>query len=187
MKKTLVVCVLMLLAVQGFAKEIAGITISEQIVRETDQVTLVLNGTGIREKFFFDIYLAALYLEQRHDNAASIIEGKGPARVVMSILYSEITKEKFGEAWQKGFSSNLKPEELKKVAERLEQFKDLLETLRKNDQIILDYFPAKGTEVRIKGVVKGSIHGEDFFQALLKVWLGDAPVSESLKAGLLGH
>jgi long-chain acyl-CoA synthetase len=40
--------------------------------------------------------------------------------------------------------------------------------------------------VALNGQEKGTISGDDFGKALLRVWLGDHPPSEDLKAGLLG-
>jgi hypothetical protein len=58
--------------------------------------------------------------------------------------------------------------------------------LQEGDLISLDYLPGKGTVVTIKGVEKGVVPGGDFYQALLKVWLGESPISKSLKRQLLG-
>lgn len=170
--------------VQG--REIAGVTVPEQIVREADNTTLVLNGAGIRKKFFFDVYLATLYLPQHSRDLTEVTHVDRPARIEMRILYSEIKKEKFVEGWNDGFGANLSQDELQAVGERLERFNNMFQTLRKGDLISLDYVPGEGTAVTIKGEEKGVIPGADFYQALLMVWLGDSPISATLKEELLG-
>jgi hypothetical protein len=40
--------------------------------------------------------------------------------------------------------------------------------------------------VRLNGEWRGSVEGNDFFRALLKVWLGPDPASKSLKQDMLG-
>ena len=187
MHKLSLACLLLFCFSQVAAKEVAGVSIAEQIQREADHAELVLNGAGVRKKFFFKIYIAALYLEQRTGDVSSVMASEGAARVEMRILYSKVEQEKFVEGWNEGFTANLTQEEMNQVRERLERFNGMFETLQEGDLIELDYFPAKGTGVRIKGVEKGVIPGADFFQALLKVWLGDKPVNESLKQNLLGH
>jgi hypothetical protein len=172
---------------QGIAKEVAGVAIPEQIKREADQAQLVLNGAGIRKKFLFDIYITALYLVHKTDQVSSILESDNSARVEMKMLYSEVERDKFIQGWNDGFEANLDQDQMNKLRDRLEQFNGLFETLQEGDLVILDYFPSKGTSVRIKGIEKGVIPGADFFQALLKVWLGPEPVSQSLKRDLLGH
>ena len=46
--------------------------------------------------------------------------------------------------------------------------------------------PDSGTRVSLDGSAKGTIAGQVFNRALMKVWLGDNPVQESLKKAMLG-
>jgi hypothetical protein len=186
MQKIVIGCLLLLSVMTIQAMEIAGISLPEQIAREADGAKLVLNGAGIRKKLFFNIYLASLYLQHSTSDIAEVIDVDRPAQVQMRILYSKIEKEKFVSGWNDGFSANLNPEQLQAVRDRLEQFNAMFQTLQEGDLISLDYLPGKGTVVTIKGVEKGVVPGGDFYQALLKVWLGESPISKSLKRQLLG-
>ena len=58
--------------------------------------------------------------------------------------------------------------------------------MREGDQVWLDYVPGSGTSVLVNGDVRGVIPGSDFNAALLSVWLGREPVSESLKKAMVG-
>jgi len=88
--------------------------------------------------------------------------------------------------WNEGFENNLSEADFKQLKPRIDQFNNLFETLHENDVVTMDFIPAKGTVVSIRGVEKGVIPGADFYQALLKVWLGDEPPGESFKQQLLG-
>jgi len=58
---------------------------------------------------------------------------------------------------------------------------------KKGMAIDLDWDPAAGTRVTIDGKPGGApIAGADFYQALLRVWLGPKPVQDDLKKALLG-
>jgi hypothetical protein len=52
--------------------------------------------------------------------------------------------------------------------------------------ILIDYLPGSGTRITVNGAAKGTIAGEDFNRALLRIWLGDNPADSDLKKGLLG-
>ncbi|MEW8627681.1 MAG: chalcone isomerase family protein [Candidatus Thiodiazotropha sp.] len=186
MKRLLLLCWLLSLFSYAAAKDVAGVRLDETIQRGEDGVTLTLNGAGVREKFFFDIYVAALYLQQKSNQQSVILQNEAAARVEMRMLYSKVEQEKFVEGWNEGFRANLDEQRFKQLEDRLNQFNGWFETLHEGEVIELDYFPDKGTRVKIKGVEKGVIPGADFFQALLSVWLGDKPVTKSLKKGLLG-
>jgi hypothetical protein len=104
----------------------------------------------------------------------------------MDILYSKVEREKLIDAWNDGFSANLTAEALNVLRDRIDQFNAMFDTLVEGDSVKIDYLPDRGTSVSINGVNKGNISGFDFQQALLKIWLGDKPVTDSLKKAMLG-
>jgi len=186
MKKVALVLILFLFLTTGEAVEMAGVNLPDKVSLPDEQSPLMLNGVGIRKKFFLKIYLASLYLKQKHADPQQIIELDEPKRIQMDILYSKVDKEKFVEGWNEGFAANHTAEELAPLQERLTRFNDMFETLVEGDRVQIDYLPGSGTRVNIKGVEKGVIPGRDFNQALLKIWLGKEPVTASLKKALLG-
>ena len=168
------------------AREVAGVNFEESLtVSELDQ-SLRLNGAGIRYKFFFKIYIGALYLPAQQNDPAVILKNPQANRMVMHFLYDEVTREKLVAAWQEGFSENVDAEVFKALKTRLDKFNGMFSDMHNGDIVLLDYVPGKGTRVTIKGVEAGVIEGADFNQALLSVWLGEEPVTEELKDALLG-
>ncbi|GAB4353949.1 MAG: chalcone isomerase family protein [Gammaproteobacteria bacterium] len=170
----------------AFAVEIKGVTVPDTARVESVDRELRLNGAGVRKKFFFSIYIGALYLVGKSDNAGEIIESEQPKRVAMHFLYDKVEAEKLREAWNEGFQANTTPEEFATLKERLDRFNTYFGDAVKGDVIYLDYLPGTGTRVSVNGEVKGTIPGADFHRALLKVWLGKEPVTSSLKAAMLG-
>ena len=177
---------LVLLVPSAYAKEIADINFDEAIVVPGVSQNLQLNGLGIRYKFFFKIYIGALYVEKKTTNADELITHPGAKRVVMHFLYDEVSKEKLTSAWIDGFEDNLSDDAFGALKPRIDKFNSMFETVKEGDVVLLDYIPGKGTRVTIKGQQKGFIEGEDFNQALLKIWLGEEPVTDDLKEALLG-
>ena len=169
------------------AREVANIELPEQLNLDDQATSLVLTGAGARKKFFFKIYLASLYLPQKVSDANNILAGNQANQVRMDMLHSEVSKEKLTAAWNDGFEANHSAEELAPLKSRIEAFNALFETLVAGDRVELDYIPQTGTRVTINDAVKGVIPGEDFNRALLKIWLGESPVTRSLKGELLGN
>ncbi len=167
------------------AREIAGVMVQESIQSENG-VELLLNGAGIRSKFFFDIYIAELYLEQSAATAAEVIAGGGVKRIVMHFLYDEVGRDKLIAGWDEGFVENTTADKLKAIEERTIAFNELFVDVKKGDQIVLEFTPEAGTSVMIAGEKKGVIPGKDFNDALLSIWLGEKPVTKKLKGKLLG-
>lgn len=187
MRKLAVIIFLTLFFSLADAREVAGVDLPDEINVEAKGTPLVLNGAGIRKKFFFSIYLASLYLPSSTGDAGVILDADQPNRVQMDMLYSKVEKEKFVEGWNDGFAANHSEQQLAPLKDRVERFNGMFDTLHAGDRVLLDYLPAVGTRVTINGSERGVIPGHDFNQALLKIWLGDSPVTNSLKRDLLGH
>ncbi len=173
-----------LVSTLAVARTVEGVSLPETISLEGRE--LVLNGAGVREKFFFDIYVAALYLPAKSKDAPSILAADQPWRMSMDFLYSKVDRKKLDKGWDEGFEANVAPGQLPSLRERLQQFKNMFVTLSKGDTVLLDYLPGEGVRVVVKGVEQGVIPGADFARALLSVWIGKEPVTGSLKKALLG-
>ncbi len=144
---------------------------------------LVLNGGGLREKYWMDLYVAALYLETKTSDASKVIYGTEEMAIHIKIISSSVTRERFLESVNEGFvnaTSKASAEDKKKF---ISFFSD---EFKIGDIIHFDYTPEKGLKVTKNGVVKGTIPGYDFKKALFSIWLGSKPADENLKKGMLG-
>ena len=168
------------------AREIAGIDITESISFSDQSTKLKLNGAGIRSKFIFDIYIGSLYLVKEALTAKDVYNTLGEKRISMHFLYGEVSKEKLIDGWNSGFEKNLTEAELTKFKSQIKQFNQLFVTVRKGDVINIDFIPTTGTKITINHKIKGLVEGDDFFIALLKIWLGDEPADDDLKEAMLG-
>lgn len=181
--KAIIPLIALIMSLNLNAREISGISLPEQIELAGQQ--LPLNGAGIRTKFIFDIYVGALYLPQKTKDVKQALSMAGPKRVLMHFLYAEVEKETLTDGWTEGFENNLSSKHYEALKPRLQDFNKLFVTVKKGDQILLDYTPTSGTQVTINKQNKGSVPGADFYQALLMVWLGSDPADEDLKEAML--
>jgi len=165
------------------ARDVADVDIAENASVGGQQ--LILNGAGIRRKFFFKIYVGALYLKSPLTSTREVLDDPNPKRVHMHFLYDEVSSKKLVDGWQEGFENNLTEAEMAAVQTRLTKFNNLFTDMRKGDSIDFDFAPATGVSVTINGQQKGEIKGEDFSRALLLVWLGNEPADSSLKDAML--
>jgi len=183
--RILFLCCFLLVALPVGAKEIAGVNVAETL-QSDDGTMLHLNGAGIRSKFFVKVYIGELYLENPSSGAEGVIDAAGQKKMILHFLHSKVEKEKLVDGWNEGFKGNTAAADLTVLQERLDQFNGLFVDVKKNDVIVLDFDPKTGTRVIIQGEEKGTIEGKDFNDALLKIWLGNKPVTSSLKKDLLG-
>lgn len=171
---------------QVHALEVAGIKLDSRA--RVGATELQLNGAGLRSRFFIKVYVAALYLPVRQSQAAGAIQGPGPKRMQLNLL-REVPIDHFLEGLRKGLDQNLNDAELEALKPRLETFNRLVTSLGKaheGDVLTLDDTEA-GLVLSVNGKAQGTpIPGPELHRSLLKVWLGDKPVQDDLKRGLLG-
>ena len=146
--------------------------------------SLVLNGMGLREKYFIDVYVGGLYLPQKTTSESQAIDDDVPKRLVMHFVYSKVTKDQLVETFEEGVQN------VPNSAAVLPKFQELygmLSDVARDDRIDFTYVPQQGTEVVVRGETKGTIAGADFMHALWAIYLGTSPPTAKLKRGLLGQ
>lgn len=179
-------CLLLGLLETVHARELAGVTITEQVRLDADGTLLTLNGAGMRRKLFVNVYIGALYLPKPAKDADQAIAMPGPKRFSMHFVHKEITADKLVPVWNAGFEKNLGAERFRALRPRIANFNGLFPTLRKGDRVDIDILPRRGVQVRINGKLRGKVAGDDFSRALLHIWLGEHPADADLKHALLG-
>jgi len=187
MKKKLLICMVLFLMSTGvLANDLAGLQMAN--TAQVGEQTLELNGAGIRSKWFFKVYVAALYLPQKQTSATTIIAGDHDYRIALHMLRDLSSKKLLG-AFNDAIEANHTPAELKALQNELKQMNQIFEAVQEvktDDVITLDYLPTDGTRIKVNGTSRGKIVGTDFARALLKIWLGNKPAQDDLKQELLG-
>jgi Chalcone isomerase-like len=167
------------------ALEVAGVNVADKA--RVGASELVLNGAGIRTRVIFKLYVGALYLAEKTSAAAEALAPKGAKRVALTML-RDLSAQQLNEAFENGIQANSSAAELDALKPRIAELLSLFTDAKKGDVILLDFLPESGTAVSVNGAVKGKpIPGEDFYPALLRIWLGDKPVDGDLKKSMLGQ
>lgn len=150
---------------------------------------LVLNGAGLRTRAFFKVYVAALYVPKKTNDAATLLAQTGPRRVAITML-RDVEAATFAGALNDGLKDNHTEAQLAALKPQIDTLNaafKLVGEAKKGDLIQLDFAPDAGTRVVVNGQQRGSaMAGEAFFSAVLRIWLGDKPADSGLKKGLLG-
>ncbi|MFM7024104.1 MAG: chalcone isomerase family protein [Flavobacteriales bacterium] len=147
---------------------------------------LNLNGAGLREKFYFDLYVAGFY-SQSKITTGDVAMTKDENMAMRIVLVSDkITREKFiaavDEGFQKATNNNTTA-----IATKIADFKKCFNTeFKVNDVIIIQYIKGTGTQVLINNKIVKTIPGYDFKKALFGIWFCNDPADEDLKNGMLG-
>lgn len=146
---------------------------------------LILNGVGVREKYWMDMYAGALYLNSKSTNANAIMAANEPMAIKIHIVSKLISSDKMIDAVNEGFQSSTNGNTAP-IAAEIEKFKSFFkDEISQNDVFDIVYIPSRGVIAYKNGTEKGVIKGQNFKKALFGIWLSDKPADKKLKAGML--
>lgn len=166
----------------AFSAEIEGVIYPERL--ELRQTTLVLQSTAmLRWGIGFKGYAAGLYLPE--GLASSRVLEDVPKRLELSYFWA-IPGKDFGPAGEKILLTNVTDTVHRALRARLDRINALYVDVNPSDRYALTYFPGVGMELALNGRRLGVIEGADFARAYFSIWLGEKPISASLKTQLLG-
>lgn len=150
---------------------------------------LQLNGAGIRYKGPFKVYTAGLYLQKKAGTPEDILAMPGAKRMTV-VMLRDIDASELGKLFIRGVEDNMDKGAMAKLIPGLMRMSDIFtqhKNLKAGDQFTLDWIPGTGTVVNVRGVPQGEPFKEpEFFNALMKIWLGPVPADWKLKESLLG-
>lgn len=185
MKKTFfLLFAIAFIAVAPAQTKAGGATIPNNVSFEGEK--LILNGVGVREKFWMDMYAGALYLNAKSSNANTILNADEPMAIKIHIVSKLISSDKMIDAVTEGFenSTNGNVAPLKTEIDKFISF--FRDEISKDDVFDIVYLPSKGVVVYKNGNEQGTIKGKEFKKALFGIWLSNKPADKKLKDGMLG-
>lgn len=147
---------------------------------------LQLNGAGVRDKWFIDLYVGGLYLSKAENNAQKIIGADEPQAISLHIVSGLISSEKMTDATLEGFEAatdgNMKP-----IQKEIDRFMAVFDDeINEGDVFAMTHLPGEGVQVSKNWKPQDTIPGMAFKKALFGIWLSDDPAQEDLKEAMLG-
>ena len=168
--------------------ELAGVKLEDR--QTVAGSPLVLNGAGIRYKAVFKVYTAGLYLTAKANTPEEALAMPGPKRLAITML-RDIDSAELGKLFSRGMEDNMDRTAFSKLIPgvlRMSQVFSDHKQLKAGEVFLIDWVPGTGTVLTIKGKVEGEPFKEpEFFNALMRIWLGKKPADWALKEALLGQ
>jgi hypothetical protein len=163
------------------AVEVSGINVAPSV--SVNDRTLTLNGYGVRKKFFFKVYVGALYTAKRVSSPAELLQNPDDKLIRMQFLHTKVEKEKITGAFAEGFANNAPDVAASGDAKAFLSF--FSADFMKGDVVDL-VLGADGTVVaRHNGRVLGTLRSAKLANGILLIYVGPKPADETLKKGML--
>lgn len=140
---------------------------------------LQLNGVGARiySPLGVTVYRAALYLEQRQADAATILRSP-EIKVVVAHYLHDVGETAVLAAWQDLFRHNC-------GCPLPDAFRNRIRPIRADDWESYTFLPDR-VLIAVNGGAPTTLIGEAASRALFSTWIGAYPPTAALKRGLLG-
>lgn len=126
-------------AVQAQTREVEGFRFDAAArVGGTD---LVLNGVGVRRRFFIPVYVAGLYVPERSSDPETLLKQRGPRRMSMRFV-REVEADLFMTSLNEGMRRNYGLPQLSAWSSQLGTLNTVIRTMvlaRRADHISWDY------------------------------------------------
>ncbi len=167
--------------------ELGGVKLEDTL--ELQGAKLQLNGAGVRYKAVFKVYTAGLYLGRKAGTPEEVLSSPGPKRMSITML-RDIDSGELGKLFTRGVEDNTPKAEMSKLVPGLIRMGQIFSDQKKlmsGDSFVIDWIPGTGTVILVKGRPQGEPFKEpEFFNALMRIWLGPVPADWKLKDALLG-
>lgn len=181
--------ILLLIALVSMTSAIAQIRIGKAILpyeQTFREETLKLNGAGLRQVLWMDMYAGGLYLKTRSKDPLEILDRDESMGIRLNIVSRLITKDRLVKSMREGFEKATFGNTKSLDGRINKMLKILSDPIVKNDVYDVVYIKGKGIVIFKNDKEIGMIEGRDFKYAFFKIYLGENPASEKLKNGMLG-
>jgi hypothetical protein len=183
-KQILTLCIALTAIFVSAQKTVGDVKVDAKLAVEGQNLTL--NGAGVREKMFMDMYVGSLYVTKKATDGNAISGANEAMAIKLNIVSGLISSEKMTTAITEGFE-NSTGKKTAPLKAKIDKFKGFFkEKINKKDVFVIVYVPGEGVSVLKNGTKKGTIDGLDFKKALFGIWLGNKPADDDLKEGMLG-
>lgn len=174
----------LLLTLPAAAAEVGGVKLDDKA--SVGGKELVLNGAGIRTKLVFKVYVASLYLPAKAGDLAGVL-ASNTRRVQLNLL-RDLSADDLAGALADGIKETSSAEQAAAVKAQTDQLLSIMKSIgqAKSGQVVTMDFAGTDTRIAFDGQAKGSIAGEAFNAALMRIWLADKPVQPDLRKAMLG-
>ena len=108
----------------------------------------------------------------------------------MHVLIEELTAKELIASLNDAIAANHIPAEIALIETRLRDLNRMMSSigvLKRGGVVHIDFVPGTGTRINVNGEEMLVIPGDDFFRALLRIWLGKKPVDGRLRDAMLGR
>src|SRR5690606_15555282 len=145
-----------------------------------------LNGLAVSSEFGKERFIAALYTNNRSTREEDLFNNSFHRRMELKVTADSLSARSINSMWVEGMAINNPSAALEAEAENLAALNNMVRRrLREGDVMTFDAVPGEPLTISLNGVELGRINSSNFFNMLLRTWIGNIPLSTEFKDSLM--
>lgn len=175
-------------ATPALAVNAVGVGVQYPETVRVEGQTLTLNGTGVAYRALAKLYTVGLYLPAKNSDINAVMNLSTP-RQLRFVMLQGMRVDEIGKVITRGIELNSPRADFFKLIPSIRAMGEQFASIRRmnaGDTFVIEHVPRRGTLFLVNGQPVGLPIDEPlFYPAILRVWLGDKPVTQDLKTALL--
>lgn len=146
-----------------------------------------LNGMAVHVQLGEEQFIAALYADTLSTESRDLLLKDEDKAIELRVLTDNLFARRFQRMWIEGIAINAGATEMERHAQNLASFSNALKfKMTKGDILRIERLTAeKSTKVYLNRQLIETLPNAQFFDLLLRTWLGPVPLSSQFKEALL--
>ena len=140
---------------------------------------LTLAGCATRDRLWMELYTVVMYLPQSDMRPDAILDPTIPKAVRLYPVYEGTIPQEIPESWSESLGEQLSPDQMITVGEFYRQ-------VSSDDVATIAYQPGQGNVLMVNDRIVARTDDDQPIQAMLRMWIGEDPISEEMAYSLLG-
>ncbi|MFL0800581.1 MAG: TonB family protein [Agarilytica sp.] len=145
----------------------------------------LLNGVATHSELGKEQFIAGLFTTTLSTSANSILSSQENKRIQVRVLASHLSSRRFRRMWIEGMAINSSPAELEKHARDMANFSNMLKIKMISGDIFTVDRREDNIQISVNGILLGEIEDPQFFDLILRTWIGPVPLSSDFREDLL--
>lgn len=147
----------------------------------------LLNGVSVYSELGSEKFIAGLYSSSLSKSSKNILEEAGEKTIEVRVVDERLSSRRFKRMWIEGIAINSSTTELENHAQNMADFSNLLKVkLKRGDIFKVEKLP-ENVRISVNEIALGEIENTEFFDLLLRTWIGFVPLSSEFRDGLLAE
>lgn len=147
----------------------------------------IMNGMSTHSELGKEQFIAALFTETLTDSSRDVLLADENKRIQVRVTADRLSSRRFKRMWIEGMAINASPAELEKQAQNMADFSNMLKIKMLQGDIFTIDRGSDTVKIILNGIQLGEIESTQFFDLLLRAWIGPVPLSSEFRSNLVAN